>query len=96
MMDAICGPLSEKIESDINVDYSAGFKGGFRQQDQTQHKPAGQHDAQPDRWPQVGDTTPFVTSGNYTHSILHPLQDAAAAEIVAPMVRCRSLPAGQA
>ena len=30
MMDAICGPLSEKIESDINVDYSAGFKGGAR------------------------------------------------------------------
>jgi len=38
------------------------------------------------RWPEPGATAPYVTSGNWTHSILHPIENEAAAEIIPPMV----------
>jgi hypothetical protein len=38
------------------------------------------------RWPEPGATEPYITSGNFTHSILHPIADPVAAELVIPLV----------
>ena len=102
MMDGILGESCEYVEgSDLRIHPPTQSKAGFasnvdRPAAESQgggggdagllRKPDSPEAPADDRWPARDATEPYISSGNFTHSILHPINDAAAASIVPPMV----------
>ena len=109
MIDAILGAKAKQVaQVDLKIDYdplsAAAVDADLKSPVPGQRTSAGatapavrNRAGEDNRWPESVHDPPYITSGNFTHSILHPINDPAAALLVPPMVplqadllRCRT------
>ena len=102
MMDGILGESCEYVEgSDLRIHPPTQSKAGFasnvdRPAAESQgggggdagllRKPDSPEAPADDRWPARDATEPYISSGNFTHSILHPIPDPVMAELTIALV----------